>query len=960
MKHYFINHYKNLRYTKDCKRSSGLRNAQIGAIHAISSYFTLNKSKTAVVVMPTGSGKTAVLMMTPYVLLKEKVLVVTPSKMVRGQIFEDFSLLNTLCKANVFQKSMAKPKVCEMEHKYAEDNLKEIMDADVIIATPMCALSLSKERAISESIDLVLIDEAHHSPAATWEQILVNLKHATHILFTATPFRLDKKEIKGDIIYNYPLSLAYSDGIFGEIQYIPIECKNGDNIDIKIAEMAEQVFLSDREKGLNHYLMVRTNSKSDALKLEKLYRENTELKLRRIDSSMSNLIVKKCIEELKSEKLDGIICVDMLGEGFDFPSLKIAAIHSPHKSLASTLQFIGRFARTNAPNIGTAKFIALNDEELEIENNRLYASDAIWQDMIIYMSESKSKEEEENKKYFEDYKKSTSQMDNGEEISLRGIRPNCHARVYMVPKFNLHGEFPEICKVSDRTYINEKDNTVIGIGIDLSTPKWLIGSDKINKEYILYIVHYQKDTGLLFIYSQCKSEVQYEIIAKAFSESCDKIPKHKMNRVLGKLKDFEIFNSGMLNRYNESGESYRISAGSDVSNAIDPSTGKLYSPGHVFCKANTDDKSITIGYSSGSKMWSSAYLTIPEYVSWCDTNGYKIIDKNIEVKTNTNFDLLPMPKELRNYPDKIFLADYNPDTYMLPPALMINGKKELHSTLIDYKLKIRKIVSDKITLSVEIEDTEEIIDCDVQGRYKSLANKITIKKGKENLRLDEYLCEHPLIYRTTDDAMIMGGEIYQGNPGAISFDVKNIEAVDWDKYRTNVKVEVKNPAGTSIQDTLEKILTSDRKYKYIIYDHTKGEIADFITGTETENDFIIELYHVKKMSATKYNNRVDDIYEVAGQAVKSIVWLKTKSILLSKMEERRKSGHCEFIRGHYDQFRKDLTGAGKQFIGNVVIVQPSLSKGMAMPHKIQEILAASSYYIEKSGRVKKLRIMGSK
>ena len=38
--------------------------------------------------MPTGSGKTAVLMMTPYVLLKKKVLVVTPSKVVRGQISE--------------------------------------------------------------------------------------------------------------------------------------------------------------------------------------------------------------------------------------------------------------------------------------------------------------------------------------------------------------------------------------------------------------------------------------------------------------------------------------------------------------------------------------------------------------------------------------------------------------------------------------------------------------------------------------------------------------------------------------------------------------------------------------------------------------------------------------------------------------------------------------------------------
>ena len=59
----------------------------------------------------------------------------------------------------------------------------------------------------------------------------------------------------------------------------------------------------------------------------------------------------------------------MLGEGYDFPNLKIAAVHATHKSLASTLQFIGRFARTNAEKIGKAKFIAVNDEELEIENN---------------------------------------------------------------------------------------------------------------------------------------------------------------------------------------------------------------------------------------------------------------------------------------------------------------------------------------------------------------------------------------------------------------------------------------------------------------------------------------------------------------------------------------------------------------------------------------------------------------
>ena len=61
----------------------------------------------------------------------------------------------------------------------------------------------------------------------------------------------------------------------------------------------------------------------------------------------------------------------MLGEGFNFPKLKIAAIHAPHKSLENTLQFIGRFARTNAPDIGPAKFIGVRSE-MEIEGERLF------------------------------------------------------------------------------------------------------------------------------------------------------------------------------------------------------------------------------------------------------------------------------------------------------------------------------------------------------------------------------------------------------------------------------------------------------------------------------------------------------------------------------------------------------------------------------------------------------------
>ncbi len=54
MNTYFDKQYKNLKFVKATDTSPGLRNAQIGAIHAISSYFTIPRNKAAIIVMPTG------------------------------------------------------------------------------------------------------------------------------------------------------------------------------------------------------------------------------------------------------------------------------------------------------------------------------------------------------------------------------------------------------------------------------------------------------------------------------------------------------------------------------------------------------------------------------------------------------------------------------------------------------------------------------------------------------------------------------------------------------------------------------------------------------------------------------------------------------------------------------------------------------------------------------------------
>ena len=965
MGNYFSSHYQNITYPLDSERKNGLRNAQIGAIHSLAAFNTLSNKQAAIIVMPTGAGKTAVLMLTPYLILKNKVLVVTPSIMVRGQIVDDFRELTTLCKANVFKQTMKKPIVFEMESKFKEDMIPELENADVIVATPQCALSLSETEWAVKKIELVEIDEAHHTPAVTWQQILINLNMATHVLFTATPFRLDKKEIKGDIVYDYPLSLAYRDGIFGEISFIPVP--EGDDKDVKIAKKAEEVLVSDRDEGLNHFLMVRTDTKKNAEALEQLYTEQTNLKLRRIDSSMSNKKVKQCITELKDQNIDGIISVDMLGEGFDFPNLKIAAVHSPHKSLASTLQFIGRFARTNATNIGTAKFIAANDEELEIENQRLYARDAVWQEIIINMSEGKNQKEVDERKYYKTYEYADSEFDEG-KISLQSISLNCHAKIYRANGFKLQSEFPESLNVGNRVYRSKEDNTVVGIGLNYVSPLWMTNEYRINKEYSLYLIHYQQSTGLLYIYSQLHTEAIYECLADTFCESYDKIAKSEINRVLGNLNGFEIFNSGMVNRFNESGEAYRIMAGSDVSDSIDPSTGKMYSAGHVFCKAidsrNGSEERITIGYSSASKVWSSEYKSIPDYIEWAERNGEKIINSDIIVKTNTNYDFIPQAVRLLEYPNNIFFADYSDITYTNPPTIKSKSNPEFAMRLTDFSLEITKCKKNQIAFrlfSVDHNYGEEFY-CDVDGCYESKRSELYFSDGTQDIMLEDYFDNVPISFKTLDDAIISGFEIYKGVSDIVSFDQTQIIDIDWDALNTDVGTEfgIPNNGKISIQDALKSLLMKNVNYKYIIYDHGSGEIADFISVQETNNQMIVRLYHVKKKTGVGYNNNTNDVYEVAGQAVKSISWLTTKGKFSNKIFSRRSSGHCKMIKGDFAEFIKKLRDPMYRLTAFIDIVQPSLSKTVPMQDKIQEVLASASSYISRAGKVKGLEIIGSK
>lgn len=215
---YFLNYYDAVRYPYETDEKKGLRESQLGAIHAIASHFT-NSNYPAIITMPTGSGKTAILILSAFVLMAKRVLVLTPSRLVRSQIKEEFEELQTLLDIGALTNITEKPKVYELKNKIlTEEAWRGLENFDVVVAIPM-----SISPAIDDiptppdgMFDLILIDEAHHSPATTWNGIIEAFPQAKKILFTATPFRRDKKEVKGKFIYNYAISDAYKDGVLVE------------------------------------------------------------------------------------------------------------------------------------------------------------------------------------------------------------------------------------------------------------------------------------------------------------------------------------------------------------------------------------------------------------------------------------------------------------------------------------------------------------------------------------------------------------------------------------------------------------------------------------------------------------------------------------------------------------------------------------------------------------------------
>ena len=590
----------------------GLRPPQIGALHSILAHWSISK-EPAIIVMPTGTGKTETMLSLVVAEKCNKALIIVPSDSLRGQVSNKFITLGILkdSEFEIISDTVINPIVgtISSSFKTKEDAVEFYNKCNVIIATTSILNQCDKNGfeifdSIISNSNLLIIDEAHHCEASTWDKIATKFisQNKPVLKFTATPFRNDKKRLKGKTIYNYPLSLAQKDGSFMSIDFLPIIEFNESKADSVIAEKAIEQLRKDITEGYNHKMMARVEKIERAKEVYEIYKKYSEYNPLLIHSELSVSEKRDSLDKIKNNPdYKIIVCVDMLGEGYDLPALKICALHEIHKNITTLIQFFGRFTRSSSDKVKNATIVAnIGDKNLKDSLLRkLYAKDADWNKILKISNEGILKDLNKEEEFFQKFN------DDGVpyQIPLRNITPALSTVVYKVgvynPEWNPDNHKGYFEKNNNQTVfaVHQEKDLLIIISRNNSTVRWGVIDDLINNIFDLHIIYFNRVQKLLFINSSNNGSL-YEGLAKlVIGEEISIINESDIYKSLYEVEQLELFNLG-VKPISEEAISYTQLFGRNVGEALDEITKQTKSSANLFGKGFNLGERITSGCSS--------------------------------------------------------------------------------------------------------------------------------------------------------------------------------------------------------------------------------------------------------------------------------------------------------------------------------------------------------------------------
>lgn len=947
----------------------GLRKPQLGALHAVHSHWSVGRD-TATIVMPTGTGKTETMLSVLVSCMCKRVLVVVPSDALRTQISAKFETLGVLKLPGnrILSDTAIRPVVGRLTSgpKSVEEVDAFFSQCNVIVTTNqlLAGLKAEAQSRIADVCTHLFIDEAHHAEAPTWRSFRQLFSGKSVLQFTATPFREDGQKIDGSLIYVYPLKTAQEEGYFRPIKFQPINEFNGDRGDRKIAEAALKAL--DEDLTGKHIVMARVDSRQRAEKIFELYRSLGKYEAIMIHSGLPAAEVKAQKQKLFDGRARIVVCVDMLGEGFDLPELKIAAFHDIRKSLSVTLQLAGRFTRVRE-DLGNALFITnIALVEVREELRLLYTREPDWNSLLPELSSGAIDDELMSKAFFGGFERFL------DEVPLQSL---CPASSMVVYKTNCVSWKPKNFKKGFRrlssrdklfSSLNVAQNTLVVLAATEGGVRWSDVESIRETNWELFIAIWDSELELLYLHGSGINGEYKEFAKGLCGDDVKLVVAPQLFRVFDGVNRLVMNNVGLEEHLGRQVR-YTGRMGSDVEAQIGSSARRTAKRSVLAGTGYREGARVTVGAAKRGRVWSNLHLRVDSFGEWARFLGKKIADDSIDsdailagtlkpVQINATPKLAAITVE---WPEEVFQRSLNVAVVSGPRVVDVNANHidiSVASRADDEPIII-KFTSEQWSSGYLLALTGTEDDCDFKFLHHD-GIKLNISLGeKETVSLADFLTEYPPVIWFADGSSLEGTEFTElPNASLLPYRTETFEIVDWTGVDITAESQGEAKKSGTIQFKVIELLKSDLSYKVIFDDDGAGESADIVAIRVIEEEvrtyLEVELYHLK-YSKEKPGGRVEDLYVVCGQAQRSATWLVSNqrkveffTHLLSREDSRMTKGKStRFERGDTDTLLELRSMARRHDVRiKAYVVQPGLSKEKATESQLR-LLAVTERYL---------------
>lgn len=945
----------------------GLRPPQLGALHAIGAHWSL-EHQPATIVMPTGTGKTETMLAVLAAFGRSPLLVVVPWDALRAQTAEKFLTFGWLRKLKVLPEDVPNPIVGILNKRPKTPEDLELIEACNVVVVTASAIGVGSDAAILDALAqrcrALILDEAHHVPASNWTRVRDAFKDVHTLQFTATPFRRDGQLVDGRVVFNYPLGQAQQDGYFKPIKFEPVfEVRGAARADQAIADAAIQALREDLEAGYDHLLMARCESIGRAETVEQIYRELApDLEPVLIHSESQDAKVK--VEELKAGRSKIVVCVNMLGEGFDLASLKVAAIHDMHRSLAILLQFIGRFTRVASQSIGDATVVAnIADTRVSGALERLYSEDADWNQLLSELSSEAAQEHAE----LIDFLHSSQRLDKppGDDVSIshKMLRPIFSTVVYQAKQFapaRFHQGLGKGRHVH-AVWLHEKTKTLYFVTRSEPRLRWMQSKEVRDLEWALFVLHHDADAGLLYL-SSTDHDSMFQDLAEAVSDEVTLISGEQVFRSLGRINRL-MFQSLGVKKHGRRNLSFAMYTGADVADALGISERAGSVKNNVSATGWEKGNKVAIGCSYKGRVWSREQGSIPSLVHWCRAIGSKLLDATINVADIIANVLIP--REVDEIPDDEVLAVEWPAEMLavsVERVVFTCGDAEWPLYLVDIEF-VGKEAND-VRFELRTEDVPRLATfiLTVGGERgfrvrQTDGDDLAIKIRNREFSASDYFSSYPPLIRFINLSELDGNLlITPQDPRDLQLDESQFEVWDW--HGVDLTTESLWRHGQVRRDSIQWKVAQryiQDGFDVVFDDDAAGEAADLVCLKLEADHIRLVLAHCKFSGGQTPGERVKDVVEVCSQAVRSAKWKWRFKDLVQHINNRNHrlttdSRPTRFLAGGPVELNNVVKACQfKRVEAEILIVQPGLSLASRTSEQGMVIAAAATYLKETIG-----------